>query len=129
MKINKVHVVHSTGYDYKNELYLPLRSSNLNFKYTIFLPHETDSFIKTKDLIKDSDVVLAEVTYPATGLGIELGWADSFEVPIICFHKKDAKISGSLKAVSHVFLEYSSRTDMIQNISDSLTNFAIIGNA
>jgi len=83
----KIHVVHSKSHDFKNELYKPLRNSELNKEHQIFLPHETEELIKTKELIKQADVIIAEASFPATGLGIELGWADAFDRPIICLYK------------------------------------------
>ncbi len=116
----KIHVVHSNSYDFRNELYTPLRNSELNNLHQIFLPHETDEFIKTKDLIRDCDIVIAEVSYPATGLGIELGWADAFGKPIICISKQDSKISGSLKVVSEVFIEYASSEELVTKVSEAI---------
>src|SRR5258708_4223441 len=104
----KIYIAHSTNYDFKNELYVPLRNSALNSQHDIVLPHENDTFIKTKDIIRESDLVIAETksdsliisfvlikdiiresdlviaetSYPSTGEGIELGWADSFKVPV-----------------------------------------------
>lgn len=40
----------------------------------------------TKDIIKTCDLMIAEVSLPATGLGIELGWAKAFKVPILCMY-------------------------------------------
>lgn len=121
----KIHVVHSSNYDFKNELYNPLRNSNLNQLHKIFLPHETDEFIKTKDLIRNCDVVVAEVSLPATGLGIELGWADAFDRPIICISKHDSKVSGSLKAVSNVFIEYLTSEDLVAKLSRELAKIKV----
>lgn len=118
----KVHVVHSNSYDFKNELYVPLRNSELNKQHQIFLPHETDGFIKTKNLIKEADVVIAEVSFPATGLGIELGWADAFDRPIICVSKQGTKVSDSLKAVSEVFVEYATSEELVAKLTEELAN-------
>ena len=116
----KIHVVHSNSYDFKNELYTPLRDSNLNSEHQIFLPHEADEFIETKDLIKDADVIIAEVSFPATGLGIELGWADAFNKPIICVYKTGSKLSGSLNTISEMFIEYFDSMDLIKQITQAL---------
>ncbi len=116
----KIYITHSSNYDYKNELYIPLRSSELNKKYDIFLPHEADEFINTKEIIKNSDLVIAEVSFPATGEGIELGWANDANVKVICIYKEGTKVSGSLKVVSDTFITYSDANDMLDKLLDVL---------
>lgn len=71
-------------------------------------------------MIRDTDVIIAEVSFPSTGLGIEIGWADTFKKPIICISKQDAKASSSLRAVSQVFIEYSTPEELIAKISKEL---------
>lgn len=55
---------------------------------------------------------------PATGQGIELGWADYAKTPILCIYKKGTDISSSLKFITNQFIEYESVEDMIKEISD-----------
>lgn len=117
----EIYVAHSNSFDFKNELYTPLRKSDLNTKYHIFLPHETDEFINTKEIIKKSDLVVAEVSYPATGLGIELGWANNANKMVVCIYKSGSNVSGSLKVVSNTFIEYSDASDMISKLSDAIS--------
>lgn len=64
---------------------------------------------------------MAEVSYPSTVQGIELGWADAKNVPIICIYRKDLRPSGALKAVSNTFIEYTDSQEMIKKISDYLS--------
>ncbi len=110
--------------NYKEELYLPIRESKLNSENEIILPHEiyqeASDFV-TKDIIKKCDVMVAEVSFPATGLGIELGWADSFGRPIICIYRKGSKISGSLKVVCKNFIEYTDKEDLIEKLDSALS--------
>ncbi len=70
----------------------------------------------TKDIIKHADLFIAETSYPSTGQGIELGWADSYGCPIVCIHKKGAGLSGSLQVVCKKFLEYKDVSDMMEKI-------------
>ncbi len=116
----KIHILHTTSYDFKNDLYNPLRNSDLNRLHKIFLPHETDTFINTKNLIKEADIVVAEVSFSSTGLGIELGWADSFGKPIICAYKRGAEVSKSLKTITEKFIEYSTPEELIAKLSEEL---------
>jgi len=118
----KIYFCHSREFDYKNDLYKPVRESALNKQHEVIFPHEDDfSTINTKDVIKTCDVIFAEVSFPATGLGIELGWADIYSVPIVCFHKTGAKVSGSLKFITNNFIEYSDSNDLVNKIESFLT--------
>ncbi|MDD4333027.1 MAG: hypothetical protein PHT51_02840 [Patescibacteria group bacterium] len=118
----KIYIGHSKEFDYKNDLYSPIRNSELNSKHEIIFPHETDELIISRDIIKTVDLMIAEVSYPATGMGIELGWADSFGRPIICIYKKGSKISKSLKAVCDNFIEYSDEKDLVEKLKKVLNN-------
>ena len=73
-------------------------------------------------LNKKCDFVLAEVSFPATGQGIELGWADVAEIPIICISKKDHKIAGSLKVISDKFIEYTDLALIIDEIDQMIAS-------
>ncbi len=110
--------------NFKDDLYLPIRKSQLNSEYEIILPHEiyqeANDFV-TKDIIKTCDLMVAEVSFPATGLGIELGWANAFECPIICIHRKGSKISDSLKVVCENFIEYTDKDDLIEKLGGALS--------
>lgn len=88
---------------------------------TFFLPHEEQNKIaNTKEIISNSDLVIAEVTLTSTGQGIELGWADYSKTPILCIYEKRTQISSSLKFITDQFLEYENTEDMIKKISNFL---------
>lgn len=70
----KIFVAHSSMFDFINKLYIPLWGSRLNTLHDIFLPQENGHEEVTKELIKSCDLVIAEVSMPSTGAGIELGW-------------------------------------------------------
>ncbi len=110
----KIYVTHSTSFDFKNELYKPLRESELNDLYEIILPHEnSEEPFSSKEFIPTCDIILAEVSYPSTGQGIELGWADKAGKKIICFYKSGTKYSSSLKVISEIFFEYDNVESLI----------------
>lgn len=113
----KIYISHSTSFDYKNEIYIPIRNSDLNNLHNIILPHEKSEIPQiTKDIIKSQDIIIAEVSYPSTGQGIELGWANIYERPIICFYKKGCKYSSSLKIISENIIEYTDVNDLLLKI-------------
>ncbi len=113
----KIFVTHSSNFDFKNKLYLPLRNSPLNTLHEIKLPQEKGYEEITKDIIKNSDIVVAEVSYPSTGQGIELGWANIFAVPIICIYKEGSKISNSLSKITDRFITFTDKDDMIRKLT------------
>ncbi len=113
----KIYIAHSKEFNFKEELYKPIRNSNLNSKYKIILPHEKSSVLLSREIIKKCDLMIAEVSFPATGLGIELGWASAFKCPVICVFKKDSKISGSLNFVVNEFIEYTDKEDLTRKLN------------
>ncbi len=119
MAAMKVFVSHSNHFDFQNQLYLPLRKSPLNHKHKIFLPEENKK-INTKETIKDSNLVIAEVSFPSTGQGVEVGWADAFSIPIVCIYKEGKHFSKSLKFVTDKFISYKNAEDMIEKLSEVL---------
>jgi hypothetical protein len=116
----KIYLAHSSGYDYENELYQPLKQSSLN-KHNIYYPHDgTNAGKMSKDVIRGSDLVLAEVSYPSTGQGIELGWADSSNIAILCVYRAGSDVSGAIKTVCSEFIEYSSLEELIDKLESRL---------
>lgn len=116
----KIFVAHSSDFDFRNKLYIPLRGSSLNAEHEIFLPQENGKERVTKELIKSCGVMVADVSLPSTGEGIELGWADTFGIPIICMYEKGSKISSSLGFVAHTLLEYDNPADMLDKLTVAL---------
>jgi nucleoside 2-deoxyribosyltransferase len=120
----KLFVVHSSSSDFKNKLYTPLRQSELNTEHEIHLPHENGKEQITKELIRSCDAVIAEVSLPSTGEGIELGWASAFNVPVICISEKGAKVSNSLRFITSIFVEYSNSEEMIAKLKETIAGLA-----
>lgn len=113
----KIYVAHSTGYNYQEELYKPIRNSILSSKHEIILPHENSiENFNSKEYFNTCNLVIAEVSLPSTGMGIELGWANIQGIRIACIYKSEAKPSSSLKAISKDFIEYSSSDELIQKL-------------
>ena len=120
----KIYVAHSKKLDYKKELYEPLRNSSLNKEHEIILPHEkSDKPFSSKEFFKTCDIIIAEVSYSGTGLGIELGWTDYCKIPIICVYKSGSKLSGSLRTITNHFMEYSNTKELISGIEEKLREF------
>ena len=113
----KIYVSHLKKSNFKQELYEPLRNSGID---EFIFPHEnSDEPFKTRELFenKGCNLVLAEVSNPSTGQGIELGWASILNIPIICIYKTGSKIANSLKVITKDFIEYSDSKDLINKLN------------
>jgi nucleoside 2-deoxyribosyltransferase len=116
-----IYITHSTSFDFHTELYKPLKNSIIAKNNNIFFPHdEENKNINSQQIIKNSDLIIAEVSYPSTGQGIELGWANSLNKNILCIYKKNQKFSSSLKFITDNFIEYENTEDLINKLSNIL---------
>ena len=115
----RIYIAHSREFDFKNELYVPIRTDEGLKEHEIILPHEiSDVSSNTRDFYKDIDLIIAECSYPSTGLGIELGWAFDDNTPVYCIHKKGTKVSGSIYAITQNIFEYKDIDEMLKIIED-----------
>lgn len=115
----KIYIAHSRGFDYQNDLYAPLRACADLPQAEIILPHESETHVNnTRDFYRELDLMIAEVSFPATGLGIELGWAADDRVPIHCVYRAGCEPSGSLYAVTDKFDEYSTSEELMVIITN-----------
>jgi hypothetical protein len=113
----KIYISHSTNFDFKKDLYTPIKKARL--KGNFILPHERSTKqypAKKLFFSKKCDLVVAEVSYPSTGQGIELAWANINNIPIICLHKTDTAYSKSLRLISKKFIPYKNTADLLAKI-------------
>lgn len=116
-----IYISHCGTYNYENELYKPIKESDLAAKHTFFLPHEPQNLdIDAKTELKHTDVLVAESSMPSTGQGIELAQAEAAGVPILCFFKTGFKPSGSLRFVTNKIIEYSDIDDFLTKLQFEL---------
>lgn len=115
-----IYVGHSSSMDYKNGFYRVLRKSKLDRGHDIVLPHEeNDEPFDSKEYLREEcDLFVAEVSEASTGLGIEIGWADLYDVPIICVHQEGTDVSRSLSVVSDNVASYKNNKDLIDQIEE-----------
>jgi len=117
----KIYIIHASSYNFKDELYKPLRESKLNEYHSLILPYDvSESPINSKQTIQETNMVIAEVSYPSTGEGIDLGWANIYEKRIVCVHKTGSRYSETLKFISTEFIEYSSSQDLVEKLTTLL---------
>jgi hypothetical protein len=121
----KIYLIHSTAYpNFGQELYEPLKKSKLSKEHQFIFPHENKAeAINSKVIISNCDLVLAEVSFPSTGMGIELGWADMFNRKIICFHKDNIIPNQAVKYITQHIVSYGDSESMIGEISLLLNGF------
>lgn len=117
----KIYIAHSREFDYETELYQPIRQATNLLQSEIILPHELgyDNH-QDRGFYRTLDLIIAEVSHPATGLGIELGWAYDDKTPTICIYKTGAKVSGSLRAITGQFYEYDNDNELIKIIEEQI---------
>jgi len=119
----KIYFAHSSNIDYKTDLYLPIKSYAKLWKHhEIILPH--DQLVEgyySKDVIKEVDFFIADVSYPSIGLGMEIAWADNYNKPILALYKENYKISSSLNFINTNIASYQSIEHMLQQISSFIT--------
>jgi hypothetical protein len=124
MNAMNIYISHSGNYDYENELYKPIKESELADIHRFFLPHEPENInADAKDELKQTDVLVAETSFPSTGQGIELGLANVAGVPIICFYRIGAKPSSSLRFITGKVIEYTDTHDLLVKLQVQLDQF------
>jgi hypothetical protein len=116
-----IYISHSSSFNFKDELYKPLKESGIDREF-IFPHDKTSEQYPTKELLesKKCDLVIAEVSFPSTGQGIELGWANDNNISIICIYKKGSTYSKALNPVSKNFTEYTDSLDLIEKVRKAI---------
>lgn len=117
----KIQLWHAHNSNFMEELYLPLKENFSQIEW-IFPHEEGGKSVKSEESLKEVDIFLAEVSIPATGLGIELGFAYLYKKRIICLSKEWAKIAGSLKYICSEFVEYSGEKDMVEKLKTKISS-------
>ncbi|HEY1085656.1 MAG TPA: hypothetical protein VGE34_02930 [Candidatus Saccharimonadales bacterium] len=116
----KIYLAHASGYDYESELYEPLRKT-IAKEHDVFFPHDEQNAGKvSKEIIASSDFVIAEVSRPSTGQGIELGWADDYEIPVLCVYRSGSTPSSTLRVISDMIVEYKSAEELPEVVANQL---------
>lgn len=119
----KIYVAHSSKMNYEEKLYNPIRESKLFLENDFVFPHIIGNIYNTKDIIKSCDLVIAEVSEASIGLGIELGWADAYNIPILCIYENGKKYSTALEFVTNNFIQYTDKENMICEIEKFIKIF------
>lgn len=120
----RIYFAHSKSFDYVNEYYKPIEENKRLQNETLIFPHKNNANNKHKrDFYTNLDLFIAEVSYRATGLGIELGWASDDNIPIYCFYKKGTVPNSSLKSITNYIIEYDSLEQLSNNIEQIVVEY------
>lgn len=115
-----IQIWHARNSFFQDELYWPIKLSSFFSEHTWVFPHDSGD-INSRESIKSIDLFIAEVTTPAIGLWIELGFASAYGKKILCLSKKWVKISSSLSRITKDFIEYNAKEELIEKIGNFLT--------
>lgn len=117
-----VYFGHSKDIDYKLFYEKIENYFDLN-KYNFIFPHKKSAFSRNgRQFYKKEniDIFIAEVSMPATGLGIELGFAFDENIPVYCFYKNGCYPSRSLNTVTENIIEYIGMSDFFEKLQKVL---------
>jgi hypothetical protein len=115
----KIYVGHSTDMEFREVLYQPLKNSRIAEEHELVLPHDSKEFFDSKRFLSEEcNLFIAEVSDDSTGLGIELGWAEEFEVPIVCVFGEGSKPSSALQTVTENVREYGDREELVKIVEE-----------
>lgn len=110
----KIFISHASCYDFEKELYEPLRKAQFFQEHEVVLPMQKDNFDTSLETVQSCDLIIADVSYPSTGQGIELGWAYILNIPVICIYKKGSKYSGAIPEIFDILIEYNDIEELIK---------------
>lgn len=115
----KIYVGHPTDFDFEEELYRPLKESSIAEEHELVFPHDSGDFFESKRFLRDEcDLFVAEVSRASTGLGIELGWAEEFGVPVLCVYREGAEPSSAVGTVTSEIRVYSDVEELTRVVRD-----------
>ena len=121
----KIYVGHYKKSDYMNELYLPIINSELGKREEFIFPHLTKETFNSQEVIEQSDLFIAELSYNSTGLGIEIGRAETKGKRILCICNEKFKLPSCLKYVNVDTMYYKDSNDMVNKIEEYINSIDI----
>lgn len=117
----KILIAHASNYDYQTELYEPLKQSAIAKEHTLIFPHDPENMdIETNSHIPDTDLMIAEVSLPSTGAGIEIGLAQAANIPTLFLYKKGSTPTSALKFIKGTLIEYTDSSDLVSKVEEEL---------
>ena len=124
-KLN-VYIMHSDKIDYINEIYRPLLKQRLMNDYYLILPL-TDKYKSTyiKDLYKQSDIIICDLTCFNMFLNIELKTVKKLNKPIYYFINNSDKNEKKYKDVN-IYNNKEEFSLMVKNLLNSIDKKSLL---
>ena len=120
----KIFFAHSSAYDYINKFYAPLKKSPyLLDEHECIFPMDKGALGKSKTEVQTCNLLIAEVSLPSTGQGMEIGWADACGIPIITIAKEGSAPSGALIYVAQKTHFYTSPESLVKLVETLVKDF------
>lgn len=114
----KTYVPHIDGIKKINQKVEALHDPNLD------LSIRAKAYKANFEAIKNSKLLIAEVTQPSIGTGIEIGFALQMNKPIICLAQKDVDITSMVLGPVHLglikLIRYESEEDALEKLEKML---------
>ncbi len=115
----KIYIGHSRDerFNYQDELYAPFMSS-LD-EDIVIVPHEkeAEAQINSQEILPACNLMIAEVSYPSTGLGMELACAAHAAVAVLCIYKIGYQPSSSVMNFFPHIICYENNVDMVEKVA------------
>ena len=115
----KIYIMHSEKIDYKSILYKPLLESNIGTDNILILPM-SKRFESTyiKDLLKDSDIVICDLTNSNFFLKTEIKYANKLNKKVYYYINMNDKNKKKYKD----YVEYCDTEDFINKVSNLINS-------
>jgi nucleoside 2-deoxyribosyltransferase len=90
-------------------------------QYTFATGQERETMRAACEEIRRCDVLIAEVSHKAIGIGIEIGYAIALEKPVLYVRKSTAEYSTTVGGVATAAIVYDDVDDLARQLSELLT--------
>ncbi|MBN1619068.1 hypothetical protein JW887_07070 [Candidatus Dojkabacteria bacterium] len=123
----KIYLAHSSIIDYKKELYAPIKKSALikNHEFVFFCDNPNYKSQNSRKMIQSCDLLIAEMSECSTGMGIEIGWANMMNKPIIIIGKNKKLKEGYMRTIANTIIIYSDTNDLIKQLDATISKINI----
>jgi nucleoside 2-deoxyribosyltransferase len=88
--------------------------------YKFELVHEREMMQQAMAEIDQCDLLIAEVSHKAIGIGIEVGYAKAKNKPIVYLRQKGAAYSTTIAGISEYKIVYKNSQDLKQQLNDTI---------
>lgn len=114
----KAHVPHINTTDDVGITVETIHNPNLDLKT------RSEVYKRNWDVVHNAKLIIAEVTNPSTGTGMEIGWALKLNKPIICLAHKNADVTSMVLGPVHLgqidFIRYENEEDALSQLKTVL---------